>query len=258
MESPYPNQLSGITGKWQWLLWFFVCLIGGCVLAGAYWFGRIVPWLDYMVIVIVALFLGALIKSFNDIRSLDREAKLASKQVKQLVELNDVANFLKHSEPSVFRSHIRSLHTIFLSDTNIQQDSLIEITHARLVARNKVVELLGSILITLGLIGTIIGLLISIGGLSGVLGTDASDMDALQTQMQITVSGLSTAFYTTLFGAIFGGVVLRILTNVIDANILRFMAHLSELTEVYVLPAMRRTAARLEGEGYYRRMDGAG
>ncbi|MEM6314567.1 MAG: hypothetical protein AAF743_10790, partial [Planctomycetota bacterium] len=123
-DSPYPNSLDRLGGKRQWLLWFFVCMLGGLALGIAYWAGRIVPWLDYMVIVIVALFLGALIKSYRDIRRLDREARLASRQVQQLVQVNDIAHFLEQAEASVFRSHIRSLHTIFLSDTNIQQDSL--------------------------------------------------------------------------------------------------------------------------------------
>ncbi|HMO26390.1 MAG TPA: MotA/TolQ/ExbB proton channel family protein [Tepidisphaeraceae bacterium] len=251
------NSLSAFGGLTQWQLWFFTCMIGGGIMMVLYWrFGVVAPWADYMTIVIVTLFLGSVYKSYGDIRFLDRETRLASEQVNQLANVNDVEQFLRSSKPCVFRNHIASLHTILLGNPTVEQSNLIEITHARLNARNRVVELLASILITLGLIGTIIGLLLSIGGLSGVLGAESDNMSAVQQEMQKTVQGLSTAFYTTLFGAIFGGVVLRILTSVVEANILRYMAHLAELTEVHVLPAMRRAAARLDAEGYYRRLDG--
>jgi hypothetical protein len=67
------------------------------------------------------------------------------------------------------------------------------------------------------------------------------------------LSGLDTAFYTTLLGAIFGGVMLRVLTNVVEANITKYAAHVAELTEVNVLPSMRRMARQLEKSGFYAR-----
>lgn len=152
----------------------------------------------------------------------------------------------------MFRTHIQSLHTIFLSHSDISQEKVLDVAHARLVARNRVVELLASILITLGLIGTILGLLIAVGGLGQVLQGDAGS-EGIKAGLQETISGMGTAFYTTLFGSAAGGVVLRILTSVVDANIIRYVAHLAELSEVQVLPAMRRTAAQLEAQGYYRR-----
>ena len=51
--------------------------------------------------------------------------------------------------------------------------------------------------------------------------------------------GLGTAFYTTLLGAVLGGVVLRVLTNIVDASVMEYTAHIAELTEVYVLPYLR-------------------
>jgi hypothetical protein len=124
-----------------------------------------------------------------------------------------------------------------------------------LIARNKVVELFSSILITLGLIGTIVGLIMSVGGLSQTLESSSSGSDDIFAGMLKTVKGLEAAFYTTLLGALSGGVILRILTNVVDSAILRYMAHLAELTEVNVLPPLRRMAIQLERSGYYRNLD---
>lgn len=255
----YSESIRNMKAKSEWLIWFGAT--GGALLALALLYGAFgapPAWRDYITWVIVVLFLATLGRSFRDVTFLDRETRLASEQVEQLAQINDIASFLQVARPSVFRSHIAALHTIFLADPQIAQDSLIEITHARLTARNKTVELLASILITLGLIGTIVGLLLSIGGLQEVLGSKQSDADSMRMGMRSTMAGMSTAFYTTLVGAAFGGVILRILTSVVDANILRYMAHLAELTEVYVLPAMRRMASRLDVAGYYRQLDDRG
>lgn len=251
---PGSGTLAGVSGKAAWLAWFCGLTLAAAALAALQ---IATGWSDGITVVICGLFAVTLVKSFRDIRSLDRETRLASAQVKMLREVNDIAAFLGKAKPSVFRSHIQSLYTIFLAGPTISQDNLIEVTHARLMARNKTVELFASILITLGLIGTIVGLLVSVGGLDRLLDAGATDADALVGGMRTTVAGLSTAFYTTLFGAVFGGVMLRILTSIVDAEILRYVAHLSELTEVHVLPAMRRTAARLEESGYYRSLDAA-
>ncbi len=247
---------NSLGGKSEWLAWFagltlcIVC-VGVLFVIGSRFAG------DLVVLLILGLSLATLYKSYCDISWLDRQTQLASEQVGQLQRINDIAQFLKASEGSIFRSHIAALHTIFLSHSTISQDTVLEIAHARLRARNKVVDLLASILITLGLIGTILGLLIAVSGLNGVLGGSGEDgkMDQVMASMKTTIEGLGTAFYTTLFGAAGGGVVLRILTSVVDSHILRYVAHISELTEVYVLPALRRRAAQLEAEGYYRNLD---
>lgn len=243
------------SGKGAWLGWFAALTLAAAALTLVQLYNG---WGGGIVVIIVALFAATLIRSFLDISRLDRETRLASSQVALLRETNDVAEFLRRARPSVFRAHIASLYTIFLASPQISQDNLIEVTHARLTARNKTVDLFASILITLGLIGTIIGLLVSASGLDAVLGAAETDTGALVDGVRRTVSGLSTAFLTTLFGAVFGGVMLRILTSVVDAGILKYVAHLAELTEVHVLPAMRRTASQLEASGYYRSLDDNG
>lgn len=246
--------LNELSGTRQWLAWFGAM---AAVVLALYLLQAVFNYPDGIKYVILSLFVVSLLKSYRDITMLERETRYASQQVQQLGEVNDIAEFLGVAKRSIFRSHIEGLHTIFLNDSSIRQDSLIEVVHARLMARNKVVELFASVLITLGLIGTIIGLIGAQTGLEQVLEGVGQDTDSLFEGMKGTVTGLGTAFYTTLFGAVFGGVVLRILTSVVDANILNYMAHLSELTEVHVLPAMRRTASRLEAAGYYRNLGGA-
>ena len=239
---------SPIGGLTQWLMWFTAMATAAAVIIGIY---VVSGNADAIMAVIVVLFLVTISKSFLDIFRLEREARLASRQIRDLQDVNDIRLFLEQARPSIFRTHIDALHTIFLVNPDVRQDNLIEIRHARLMAGNRVVELLASILITLGLIGTIIGLIAVTGGLSGVLQAAGADLEDVKGALEQTVTGMYTAFNTTLLGAVFGGVVLRILTSVVDANIMRYVAHLAELTEVHVLPAMRRTGRRLEARGYY-------
>lgn len=208
-------------------------------------------------LVIIVLSVATIYKTYQDAVFLEEETKLASVQVRQLNELNDVPSFLEAADKSIFRSHIGSLFTIFKVHSQIQQDNLVEILQLRLLARNRVAELFASILITLGLIGTILGLILMMSELKVVMnGQSGGDSDNLIASLMGEggpLSGLDAAFYTTLLGALFGGVILRILTSVISSNISRYTAHLAELTEVYVLPMMRNTAAKLEESGYYKR-----
>lgn len=240
------------SGMQAWMCW-----CGGLILATLailvpvmFGYGSGIP----VYLMIFGMFAAALYRNWGDMRFLDRETKLASGQVQRLQKLNDVSAFLDEEFDSIFKTHIHSLHTMFQNSPHISQDALIEVLHARLAARNRTVELFASVLITLGLIGTIVGLIISIGGLGGVLKADNSDSAQLLAEMSTTFDGLGTAFVTTLLGALFGGVILRILGSVVDSSILSYSAHIGELTEVYVLPAMRRAAARLEEAGYYRNL----
>lgn len=68
---------------------------------------------------------------------------------------------------------------------------------------------LSSVLITLGILGTIFGLTVSLSGLKGLV-TSAGNSNAIVEEMTSILSGVDLAFFTTLFGAFFGGIVLRL------------------------------------------------
>lgn len=237
----FASQFETTSGLSEWVGWLSIMLAVCAILLIAYLFNAI----DYgMYTVITALGIGLLYKGYHDAKFLDTEMKLASEQVRILERVDDFESFLKEAPKSVFRSHIDNLYTISLSHTEINQDNLIEVLHSRLMAKNRVIELFSSILITLGLIGTILGLIIMMDKLSFTLSTMGEDGDLIRSLVQEggALYGLGVAFITTLLGAVFGGVLLRVLTSVVDANIMRYTAHLAELTEVYVLPYMRSTA----------------
>ena len=219
----------------EWFRWLVILAVVTCTLLVTYFFGAIDVG---MYVVISGLGIILIGRSYLEAKYLHHETILASRQVCILEKVDSFEEFLAQTEPSMFSNHIENLHIISRHTAEISQDNLIALLHQRLHSRNSVVELFASILITLGLIGTIIGLIIMMNSLSDALERGGD----LLAEVQEPLSGLGTAFYTTLLGAVFGGVVLRVLGNIVSSNITRYVMHIAELTEVYVLPYMRKQA----------------
>jgi len=201
----------------------------------------------YVSIIILALFGFAVIKNFFDIRFIHRQARLTDKQIDKLRQTNNIYTFLQQSEPSLFRDHIDNLHEIFRRDCNISQDNLVTLLQARLLAKTRLVDFCSSILVTLGLVGTIIGLIQSAGGLGEVIESMSGGEGTVMEGVYTALGGMGVAFYTTLMGAVLGGVCLRLLSNLVDANVEHVVSHIAELTEIYILPILRR-AGRINEE----------
>lgn len=245
----FAQQFETISALSQWMFWFAIMSAMGIVLVVTY----VMDIVDIgMYAVMVGMAAIMIYKGFQDVVFFDRETKLASEQVKILETVHSFEAFLGQAKPSVFRNHIANLFEIAYTHPDVSQDNLIELLHFRLLSRNRVVELFSSILVTLGLIGTIVGLMIMMSRLqSQIIGAEAGNTNELIGRLfgdGGALVGLSTAFITTLIGAALGGVLLRVLTSVVDANIMRYIAHVAELTEVYVLPSMRRYALHIEEE----------
>jgi biopolymer transport protein ExbB/TolQ len=246
----FAAQFETSSGLRRWMIWLYIMLGLVAVIYLAYLLEQYLPEIKFdfvgagMYLVIFTLAARLIYQGYQDASFLEKEMKLASEQVQILERVDDFESFLSQANKSVFRSHLDNLYTISLTHTEINQDHLIEVLHSRLMAKNRVIELFSSILITLGLIGTVVGLIIMMDKLTEVM-ANSGGADLLTTLADPStgpLSGLGTAFYTTLLGAVFGGVILRVLTGVVDANVVRYTAHIAELTEVYVLPYLRRTA----------------
>lgn len=205
----------------------------------------------YVSIIILALFAFAVVKNFFDIRFINRQARLTDKQIDTLRASNNIYIFLQNSEPSLFRDHIDNLHEIFRRDCNISQDNLVTLLQSRLLAKTRLVEFCSSILVTLGLVGTIIGLIQSAGGLSKVFMAISENDTSIMQGVEAALGGMGIAFYTTLMGAVLGGVCLRLLSNLVDANTEHVVSHIAELTEIYILPILRR-AGRINEEHQHK------
>ena len=201
----------------------------------------------YISIIILSLFGFAVFKNFLDMCFIHRQTSLTNKQINKLRQTNNIYIFLQQSEPSLFRDHIDNLHEIFRRDCNISQDNLVTLLQTRLLAKTRLVEFCSSILVTLGLVGTIIGLIQSAGGLGTVFKAMSEGDTSIMEGVDAALGGMGVAFYTTLMGAILGGVCLRLLSNLVDANTEHVVSHIAELTEIYILPILRR-AGRINEE----------
>ncbi len=77
-----------------------------------------------------------------------------------------------------------------------------------------IISAISGILTTLGIVGTILGLTLSMSGLKELV-TSAGNNDAIAVEMNNILSGVDVSFYTTLFGAFLGGITLKI-CNVVN------------------------------------------
>ncbi len=251
-ESEQPTaivEFSSVSGLSKWFFWLGTLCVTGvavtavCILAPAH--------IDLvMYVVIVGLALLTVAGSYKVASEVDRQAALAGKHVAILENVDSFEYFLAETEnePSLLRSHVESLYSMAWSHTQVSQDKLIQILQVRLRSRNRVNDLFASILTTLGLIGTIVGLVVMMGSLSEQIKTSSGDTAQLMAQLfdenTGALGGLGIAFITTLLGAVLGGILLRVLTSVVDASITQYVAVLAELTEVHVLPSVRVVAER--------------
>lgn len=244
----FSKKIEEASSYGEWRNWFILLIGLTLAVAVAATFDK-ADWGIYLTMTVLTLF--AFWSSYKDVSALDREIKSASRQMQQLVEDDDIELFLEKTEKardhSYFRTHIASLHKIYTVSSEISQDTLVEILNSKLQAKNKKVELHASILITIGLIGTIVGLIFMMTKMTLAIRANAGEGGNIMDQLTIdggALSGLGIAFYTTLIGALFGGVILRVLTSIVEEGITKYVALLAELTEVNVLPILRSHAAR--------------
>ncbi len=122
---------------------------------------------------------------------------------------------------------------------------LLDALEMRLSETNGRVRDLGDVLLTIGLVGTILGLMMMMTSLTGVMGTTVELGGASLVQGMFGAGGpmvgLGTAFETTLAGSVFGGLILRVLSASTARSIDRFVVHSDELIVRRVLPALSRT-----------------
>ncbi len=113
----------------------------------------------------------------------------------------------------------------------------------RIKARVDNISVISSMLITIGLLGTVIGLIITVTGLGHVLSASGSDYAAMKSGLNQTVSGMGTAFYTTFFGALLGGVVLKVLGAEMKKSATQLVADTLRFSELFVVPQLSQNSS---------------
>ena len=143
----------------------------------------------------------------------------------------------------LFKQHIDNLSAIYdsINDGEVDQNNSLDYLSNQLARREHFVRLGSNIMITLGLIGTISGLIIAITGLEEVMTSLGDDGKVVVGGLKQALSGMGTAFYTTLFGAILGGFFLKLMhqssINIAD----EIVDDMSLKSEIYILPHFKKT-----------------
>lgn len=114
-------------------------------------------------------------------------------------------------------SYFSSLRTIVENNGELNVEALVDVEFSIYQRTAHALEIIGNLLITLGLVGTVVGLTLTLTGLTGSLEALGQDQDQLLLGLRGAMAGMGTAFYTTLLGSVLGGVLLRILAH-IDEN----------------------------------------
>ncbi|WP_455218324.1 MotA/TolQ/ExbB proton channel family protein [Kaarinaea lacus] len=114
-------------------------------------------------------------------------------------------------------SYFSSLRTVVENNGELNVEALVDVEFSIYQRTAHALEIIGNLLITLGLVGTVVGLTLTLTGLTGSLEALGQDQEQLLSGLRSAMGGMGTAFYTTLLGSVFGGVLLRIFAH-IDEN----------------------------------------
>jgi hypothetical protein len=135
--------------------------------------------------------------------------------------------------------YIRTLHTkarIGGRRLAIDQSLLLEAFEAELRLGHELGWFVADLLLSLGLLGTVVGFILMLGPISDL---DTADQNAVRTALAAMSGGMAVALYTTLTGLI-GGILLKVQGFLLDGAVHELVRRMTRLTEVYVLPAIER------------------
>jgi hypothetical protein len=132
--------------------------------------------------------------------------------------------------------YIRDLHTkaSLSKGRPIDQGLLLDTFEAELKDGHIFGWFVADLLLSLGLLGTVIGFIVMLGPISGL---DAGDQSAIKTALAAMGGGMAVALYTTLAGLI-GGMLLKIQGFLLDAAVAELLRRTTRLTEVHILPTI--------------------
>lgn len=122
--------------------------------------------------------------------------------------------------------------------------NLVTAYGAKLKGRVDNIGVVSGMLITIGLLGTVVGLIITVTGLGQVLQSSSADFASMKEGLNQAFAGMGSAFYTTFFGALLGGVVLKVLAAEMRKSAQVLVADALEFGELFVSPKIHSTAVK--------------
>jgi hypothetical protein len=196
---------------------------------------------------ITLVFAGAALRGSRHVLRLSRA----------LNHINDVEGYLERHGPLAFRraadlpgrhpdlphgcvaEHVRHLETkaaIGSGYGRLDQGLLLDAFEADPRQGQEFGWFVAGLLLSLGLLGTVIGFILMLGPISGL---DATDEGATKGALAAMSGGMAVALYTTLAGLV-GGMLLKVQGFLLDGAVQQLVGRTTRLTEVFVLPAIER------------------
>ncbi len=138
----------------------------------------------------------------------------------------------------------QALRSIVDQNGELNIEALVDVEFAAYQRTAHALEIIGNLLITLGLIGTVVGLTLTLTGLTGSLESLGQDQDRLMQGLRSAMSGMGTAFYTTLLGSVLGGVLLRIYGHIDEHGVESLENALIRICLIHCSPDTKPSAQR--------------
>jgi hypothetical protein len=154
-----------------------------------------------MSFVIAALFGAGLVASFLAAKKLHSEWAV-------LAEINQTNKIPASKGPNDLSSVFNNLKNFKTKGETVDVHTAIDTYHSKHNSRVRSVSIMAALVISMGLLGTVVGLIMSISGLGSMVENIGLSRGTMMEALKATVSGMGTAFYTTFFGAL-GGLILR-------------------------------------------------
>jgi len=114
---------------------------------------------------------------------------------------------------------VASIQTVIDRNGHLDVEGLVDVEFAAQHRVSQFVGLIGNLLITLGLIGTVLGMTLIMIGLNNALTAMGENEQIMLQGLKSAMSGMGVAFYTTLLGSILGGVLLRVFAWITDSSV---------------------------------------
>ncbi|HCS12205.1 MAG: hypothetical protein COS82_09210 [Zetaproteobacteria bacterium CG06_land_8_20_14_3_00_59_53] len=140
-------------------------------------------------------------------------------RIEGMVKRNGMAGVTQRGGRHIVDRFTDALCLIAERNGRLDVESLVDVEFSAQHRTSQFVSLLGNLMITLGLIGTVLGMTITMNGLHGALGALGINQNLLVDGLRTAMNGMGVAFYTTLMGSVLGGILLRVFSWITDASV---------------------------------------
>ena len=168
--------------------------------------------------IILGMFILGVLVSFVQAMKLTGEWFRAYR-IEMMVKSHGLASVNIRKGRHIVDRFVGALKLITSQNGRLDVESLVDVEFSAQHRMSQFVGLLGNLMITLGLIGTVLGMTITMNGLHSALSELGVNQDLLLEGLRSAMNGMGVAFYTTLMGAVLGGVLLRVFSWITDASV---------------------------------------